>query len=345
MDATLWHSLATEDRPPLPPCPEGLLSKDPSLREAAIDQLEIDLLPTVLPHPAATDLSRRLTSLVRANAVRPAGSKTIAGVTAAFAAGKSTSVTHWAFGFYREEIAGVADPSYPVWEPEPGIRARLVPVVYLSLMSSAGVKELNAQILAFLGYPGEGVTRVTSARVITALRRHGVRVLIVDDVHMLRLTDRSSRLVLDYLKTLNSELGFLHGTILFVGPNLESTPIFDDPQIRARLRLFNIDPFEIESDEGRREWQEFLKGCESLLGQYLPKAAPGVLSSQQSAFIWFRCQGFVGDAATLLSGALISVLRRGGRTITREDLLDVPLSARAEDAQAELERRVRRKNT
>ncbi|GAA3877743.1 hypothetical protein GCM10022275_27880 [Tessaracoccus defluvii] len=44
---------------------------------------------------------------------------------------------------------------------------------------------------------GEGIARVTSARVNTALRRHGVRLLIVDDVHMLRLTERSGRQVLD----------------------------------------------------------------------------------------------------------------------------------------------------
>ncbi len=345
MDATLWHQLATAARPLLPPCPEGLRSKDPALREAAIDQLENGLPAAVLPHHAAAVLRQRLDSLVRTNSVRPAGSKTIGGVTAPFGAGKSTCVTNWAYAFYRNGIAAVADPVYPQWEPEAGLTARLVPVVYLSLISAAGRKELNAQILTFLGYPGEGTTRVTTGRVATALRRHGVQVLIVDDVHMLRLTEKSSREVLDSLKTLNAELGFVHGTVLLVGPTPESSPVFDDPQIRARLRLFDIDPFEITSVDGRREWQEFLKDCERLLAKYLPNITPGVLSSQQSTFIWFRCQGFIGDAATLLSGALVSALRRGGRSITREDLIGVPLSARADDAQAEIERRGRRKST
>lgn len=343
VDASQWHSLAMEGPSPWPDVPPGLTSTDSAERDAAIDNLEVELAATVLPYLPAADVGLQLSRLLRVNAARPAGSKTIAGVSAPFSAGKSTAITGWAFEHYRDAIKYVSNHAYPTWQPEPGVTARLVPVVYLSLLSSAGVKELNAQILTFLGYPGEGIARVTSARVNTALRRHGVKLLIVDDAHMLRVSDRSSRQVLDYLKTINSELGFLHGTMVFVGPDLEAAPIFEDPQIRARLRIFNLSPSEVISPEGRAKWQHFLNECETLLLPYLPSHdASGVFSSRNAAYIWHRTQGFVGDTTLLLCGAVINALRRGARTITRADLVDVPLSARAHDAQADLDRINRR---
>ncbi len=342
MDADQWHALAFARSNELPAVSDALSASDDEAREMAIDELEGEFAGIALPYPPAERVGTQLTRLIQMNSTKRAGSKTIAGVSAPFAAGKSTAITTWAFNLYRGWVSHVSNRSYPTWQPEPGITARLVPVVYLSLLSSAGVKELNAQILTFLGYPGEGIARVTSARVNTALRRHGVRLLIVDDAHMLRLTDQSSRLVLDYLKTLNSELGFLHGTMVFVGPELQSAPIFEDPQIRGRLRVFNLAPPEIASPEGRRSWQQFLKDYEVLLLPYLRTSQEGVFSSQHAAFIWHRTQGFIGDTTELLCAAVISSLRRGGRTVTREDLVEVPLSARAHDAQAELERLSRR---
>lgn len=337
MDVGQWHALAFNDAAELPEPSPDLSSRDDEVRQGAIDDLELALMGAVLPFPPAIAAGAELTRLIRANELRPAGSKTIAGLSAPFSAGKSTAVTSWAFRLYREWV-GEPTVQPPTWQPEPGVKARLVPVVYLSLLSSAGVKELNAQILSFLGYPGEGIARVTSARVITAMRRHGVRLLIVDDVHMLRLGDRTSRLVLDYLKTLNSELGFLHGTMVFVGPNLEAAEIFEDPQIRGRLRILNLEPPEVASENGRRTWQQFLHLCEEILLPYVSRAEAGTFSSKHAGYIWHRTQGFVGDTGTLLTGAVISCLRRGGRTITREDLVDIELSARALDAQLELER-------
>lgn len=337
MDVGQWHRLAFKDAAELPDPSPDLSSRNDVVRQAAIDDLERALMGVMLPFPPAIAVGAELTRLVRANEMRPAGSMTIAGLIAPFAAGKSTTVTSWAFQCYREWVGEpTAQPT--TWQPEPGVKARLVPVLYLSLVSSAGVKEVNGQILGFLGYPTEGTTRMTSARVTTAMRRHGVRLLIVDDIHMLRLSDRTSRLVLDYLKTLNSELGFLHGTMVLVGPDPEASAVFEDPQIRGRLRILSLEPLNVATEQGRRSWQQFLHGCEELLLPYLSKEERGTFSSKHAPYIWLRTQGFVGDTGTLLTGAVISCLRRGGRTVTRADLVDIKLSARASDAQCEFER-------
>ncbi len=146
------------------------------------------------PLPKAVSPSQSVTNaVVEDNAGAPPGSKTVVALTAPFAAGKSTAITGWAYEKHRLWTDTTTVDSVPVWELEPGMTANLVPVVHLSRVSSAGVKELNAPILGLLGYPGEGIARITTAKVTLALRRHRVRVLIVDDAHMLRPTDRTSR--------------------------------------------------------------------------------------------------------------------------------------------------------
>jgi hypothetical protein len=96
-----------------------------------------------------------------------------------------------------------------------------VPVVYVTLMASSSIKEINALILLYLGYPPEGLARTTTTRVLHALRMHGVQVVILDDAHMLRSTSAQGRAVLDYIKFLNTELGEINnGTVILVGAHL-----------------------------------------------------------------------------------------------------------------------------
>ncbi|MGO1383360.1 MAG: TniB family NTP-binding protein [Arachnia sp.] len=342
MDARLWHLQAKQAPTPLPVPVANFNRLSEAERDAAIMQLRAALSGLLLPSELSGSIAQQMSQVVDANYSGPPGSKTIISLTAPFAAGKSTLITSWARSRHLARTGSTAAVSMPTWAPDPGVVADLVPVVYLSLISAAGIKELNAQILTFLGYPGEGVARVTTSKVTQALRIHGVKVLILDDAHMLRLTDKSSRQVLDYLKSLNSELGFLHATMVLVGAELEHTPILDDPQIRGRLRLFTLSPAEISSLEGRRRWQRFLKSAEALLLPHLPTCPPTALSSQHASFIWQRSQGYLGDATALMCGGLLNALARRARTITLTDLEQVPLSQRAMDGQVQLSTRRRR---
>jgi hypothetical protein len=134
-----------------------------------------------------------------------------------------------------------------------------VPVVYVTLMASSSIKEINALILLYLGYPPEGLARTTTTRVLHALadarragRDPGRRPHA--PVHQ-----RQGRAVLDYIKFLNTELGEINnGTVILVGANLESTAILDDPQIRARLTTMTVDAFQISTIENKAAWQDLL---------------------------------------------------------------------------------------
>lgn len=254
-------------------------------------------------------------------------------------------VKRWGQARYRQWLNNNEHLSadLPTRSPAPNVTANLVPVVYITLIAGSKVKELNAQILTFLGYPSEGIARVTTTRVIRALSMHGARLLIIDDAHMLKASSVAGREVLDYLKFLNTELGELGGTLVLVGAHLTSGPILTDLQIEGRLRKLTFTPYSIDTRTGQGEWQAFLKGAEALLLRYLPNAASGAIANVHAAYVWKRTQGYIGDTARLLTEATFLTLKDGSKAITRCHLDAVALSARAEQGETEWHRRTQPK--
>jgi len=92
-----------------------------------------------------------------------------------------------------------------------------------------------------------------------------VRLVVVDDAHLLKMNRVGGREVLDYLKFLNTELGELHGTLVLVGAHLDGGPIVTDPQIEARLHLLHLHPFGIEAREEQVAWKRFLRDADATL--------------------------------------------------------------------------------
>lgn len=339
MDAVLWHRHANTLLPTAPPPAQAGGPPSPEYLQALTQHLRATHFAAV----ALDDVTSALSATVEANAQRPPGSKQILALTAPNAAGKSTLTKRWARARYLDAIGEQASsPGLPSWSPRPGYTAHLVPVVYINLIAGSRIKEINAQILTFLGYPGEGLTRVTTTRVVHALGMHQVRLVVVDDAHLLKMNRVGGREVLDYLKFLNTELGELHGTLVLVGAHLDGGPIVTDPQIEARLHLLHLRPFGIEAREEQVAWQRFLRDAETILLPYLPATPAGALSQEFAAYIWKRTQGYLGDTATLLTDATLHAVARG-TALTRADLAAVRLSERAEAAEKDWEARTRRK--
>jgi hypothetical protein len=201
-------------------------------------------------------------------------------------------------------------------------------------MSSSSIKEVNALILLYLGYPPEGLARTTTTRVLHALRMHGVRVVILDDAHMLRSTSVQGRAVLDYIKFVNTELGErANGTVILVGAELQSTAILDDPQIRARLTTLTVDAFQITTIQQKAAWQELLSTAEDRPMQHLPDSEPDLFVTRLAQHVWRRTQGFVGEVAKLVTGSVLDAVHGRRSVITHDDLDAVPLSDQSIDGQ------------
>jgi hypothetical protein len=337
VDARIWHEQATTAppvmRPPLPHAQLRALSAKE--RGRYLRRVEQSFERLVLPRAHTEPVQAGMDRVLRKNARQAPGAKRMIMLDAPFATGKSTMIKSWAQGLHRRWLGDQLTCERPTWRPEPGVTADLVPVVYATLRSASKVKEVNAQILAFLRYPTEGLTRVTTTKVVSALFTHGVRLLIIDDAHMLKTTSIIGRETLDYLKFLNSELGEAGGSMVLVGADLKNGALHADPQIEGRLQRFALTPYEITTVAGKTAWQAFLADAERILLPYLPGATPGLFARQHAPYLWLRTQGYVGDTAILLTEGLLTALA-ADTTLTREHLAAITLSERAHHAEADI---------
>lgn len=346
VDAHDWHRQATATPPPWPE-PVAFVDYDKMPREAQTDyfrRLAAAMNAQVLFSGPMTATQGYLDEVVGANRLRPPGAMQMVALTAPFSAGKSTLIKQWGFRLYREALGAHVEQDRPTWSPEAGVIADWCPVVYVTLMASSSIKEVNALILLYLGYPPEGLARTTTTRVLHALRMHGVRVVILDDAHMLRSTTAQGRAVLDYIKFINTELGErCNGTVILVGSHPECVAILDDPQIRARLTTMTVDAFQITTVDERAAWQELLQTAEERPLVHLPDAAPGLFVTGLAHHMWQRTQGFVGEVAKLVAGSVLDAFHDRRCVITRDHLDAVTLSERSIDGQVEAAARDRKK--
>ena len=343
MDAGAWHRAATAAGAPQPPrlTLDELAALSSAAREDHAGAVRDYLLGMRLAADPLIQLADAISDEVDINALTGPGAKRIVAVTAENTAGKSTLVRTWARVRYRRWVdpLSLASPEIPTWTPEPGMRAHHTPVVWVNLQADTKVKDFDVQVLRFFGYEPRGTIQALTSHMTDALRRHGVRVLVIDDVHWLRTTRVLGRAVLDHLKHVNTEIGEFGATLLLVGANLDGGDIVTDPQVAGRLRMLHLPTFTVDSDGGRLAWQQLLRRSESVLLPYLPAARPGLLANKLAGPIWKRTQGYLGDTAALLLRASAKAAVEGSWTVSRELLATIPLSKRAEEAEARGQRR------
>lgn len=332
MKAELWHSHAREEPYPQPEIHtlEELRAMSPAARRGVLRAQRLWMTSLQFDWPQQHRLHQMLTECVEDNEVLGHGAKEIFAVDAEYGVGKSTLVRQWAIRLYREAIGEAIDsPQIPVWEPRPGVHAHHVPLVWVNLASAANIKEFNTAILEYLGYPVSGTIRSMNLRVADALDRHRIRLLIIDDAHLLNTRPMQGHDVLDHIKHINTELGERDGTMILVGAQLDGHPILEDPQIGARLRYVPIGPMGIDTARERSQWQHFLYGIEQRILPYLPRAQPGLLAGQHAPRIWRRTQGYVGDVAELVRRAARAAAEDDRWTITVDHLENADLKERA----------------
>lgn len=333
MDAELWHHQATA---PMVAAPQPATAADLDAmnlvgRSTYADAVRAALRARRVSSPVHDATANAIDRALESAVLEPPGARTILALSAPYTAGKSTLIKSWAQDRYRTWVKATRS-TRPRWTPAPGITADLVPVCYLTLLSESRSKDLYTQILSFVGYPASGVERTLALRAVKALQTHGVRLVILDDAHMLRSTSVTGRATLNAVKHLNTELGEVGGVLMLVGAELSGGDVLSDPQIRGRLSEHTLAPYEVDTATGRARWQRFLKNCEDLLLPYLPDVEPGLFSSRLAGYLWRRTQGYVGDTTRLLIDATAAAIETGA-PLDRAILDPIWVSQRAQDAQ------------
>lgn len=343
MDARRWHRdcHATMVPEPVGLDWQGFEAMSTDSRTAYADQVRSWLRSRTILTPTLGAVAEALTEGETSNRESPPGAKTILAVSGPNGLGKSTLVRRWAASRYREWTSPVTERAVdglPVWHPDQYTECDIVPVCWVNLHAAARIKDLNSQILSYLGLPSDGVARVQTGRVLNACGRHRIRLLVIDDAHLLKSSQKVGREVLDHVKHLNTELGEMGATVVLIGANLMGGDLLEDPQIAARLDAHHLKPYAVVTVDERRRWQTLLAHEERVLAPYLPNLKTGMLHSELAGQLWKCSQGYLGDLALLLTESLRAALVDGTGRITIDHLNEVRLSARAASAKARLEK-------
>lgn len=277
-----------------------------------------------------------LRQLIEDNAEALTGTRDVALLTGDNVLGKSTLLYQLAFDLHRGYIAPHTDPeSCPERTIHRGRDGRHddwnvdhLPVLFLSLAAGTTVSKFNAQVIEALGYaPSFG----RSPAYLDLVERHGVRVIIVDDLHLLKASEKLGREALDHLKAVVTAVGELGVTVIFAGANLHTHPVMDDRQVTGRGYELRVQPYNADTRDGAVAWQRLLKEAGQHLLPYLPAAGPGLFQEDLPGLLLARSQGYMRDVVQLLRQSTILAIEEGAWTVTERHVNAVMLPKRAED--------------
>jgi hypothetical protein len=333
MDSQLWHDYCTAEVPEEPPplTVRQWKAMPDQQREAHIAQLSDWLANLFVQTDELTAIAATMSNLVGTNGSKARGAKLLPALTGKNYVGKSTLMMRWARTRYNQWTAGADrdERGRPIVRPARDCEADLCPVVWIDLPAAAQIKDVDGAILTFFNLPSEGVKRELSTSAISAVKRHKTRIVVFDDVHLLKTNWKGGRDVLDHVKHLNTKFGQLGATLILVGADLTGGALVNDPQIAARLRLKQFTPYEKDSAE-MRTWQAIVYQLEQQVLPHLPKGKPEMLFTKLAEELWHRTQGYLGDLTELVGTAALAAINDGTYNILLKHLDSVELSERAE---------------
>jgi hypothetical protein len=337
VDAHLWHEHCIKETPTEPPRLTVTQWNTLTDRQRSdhVDRLSRWLANVFVTTIEADEIYQKMTKTVRVNAYSPPGAKRLRALSGTNCVGKSTMMMRWARERYLEWTADAEQDDYghPIFRPASGCEADLYPIVWIDLRAAALIKDVVGEILDFFNLPSDGDTRHVSEAAIGAIRRHRTRVVVIDDVHLLKTNWKGGRDVLDYVKHFNTRLGKLGVSLVLIGANLEGSDLATDPQIASRLRLDHLQPYPCEPNDvdHMRRWQSIVRQLENRVLPHLPRGKPEMLFTKLAQELYDRSQGYIGDVTELITEATIEAIDDGTFRIQRKHLDRVELSMRAED--------------
>jgi hypothetical protein len=153
--------------------------------------------------------------------------------------------------------------------------------------------------------------------------------VLVDEIHNIRLATRSGAEASDQLKYLAERLP---ATFAYAGVEVEAQGLFAGArgrQIAGRFTVIPAAPFSYGTPAQRGTWQALIAAMETTLRlhQHAPGTLPGL-----AEFLYRRSGGMIGTLSQLIRGAAVLAIETGTEAITRDLLGAVPVDYAAERA-------------
>lgn len=278
----------------------------------------------------------RIRQLMADNTEALVGTRDIALITGPNVVGKSTFLLQLARGVHRENVDSHDPHKQPYRTVTTLIRGKPeeistphVPVVVVSLEAATTVAKFDELLVESFEYDKGASKR---ARYLDLLMRHGTRLLIVDDLHLLTVTESRGRQALDHLKAIMTAAGEYGITMVLAGADLHAHPVTDDPQVTGRAHELFIGPYRSDTDAHRHAWQTFLKEVTTVIAPHLPGMEPGALHERLPGLILPLTQGRTGAVANLIRHVTVHAINDGTWTVAEQHLQVAPRAKLLTDA-------------
>lgn len=272
--------------------------------------------------------------------------KSAAAIDAPPALGKSTVVNNFGRVFHQQRIAEAGE-----WLDQDRDVRRL-PVCHVTLTGRPTIKGLHMMILGFYAHPATAgilhrsmAGRDLARAAAECIERHDTRLVIVDDLHFLRMNTRDGVEVANQLKWLSNEY---NATFLFAGVALRQRGLVGEGQTGEgaamaqtfrRWTVLGLEPFTLTHKRGRDEWDRLLFGIDQAL--VLTDGRDGMLVDL-SRYLFARTTGNIGSLMDLIRRGASRAIRTGRERIDRELLDDIRIDEGAETERRELEAKLER---
>jgi hypothetical protein len=212
-----------------------------------------------------------------------------------------------------------------------------VPVVYLSVPDSVTPKQISLALARYLHIPvstGKHTKDDVDELVLTAIRRCGVQLLIIDDLHFLDCSQREGRASNDHIKYLANHAAC---TIVGTGVDLETSPLLSEgrgadrnTQTAGRFSHHRLQPFTVTTKQHAEQWIGVVATLEDALVLY--RHEHGSLARRHWRYLHERTGGSIAALHDLIRLAAIRAVRQDAEAVTRE-LLDTITSSYATERQ------------
>lgn len=284
--------------------------------------------------PQVKRILESLWDVLDANMQGPDRVKGAAVIDAPPALGKSTVANAFGREFHLQQI-GRHGPRL-----DDGSTLHL-PVCRVGFNGNMTTRALNEAILNFYAHPAADSAKNRSLRnrnlatvAADCVRRHGTRLIIVDDVHFLRIHTQEGVAVANELKWLANEYP---ATFLFTGVDMRETGLLTEgfargkaamSQTARRWTLLSLEPFAPPPLDGGKTWGSLLATIEAKL--VLADAREGMLRAE-SDYLFARSSGMIGSLFELIIRGAARAIRSGEENLSRKLLDSIQIDAAAED--------------
>ena len=344
-----WRAYVGYDSPPRPALPsfEDYRAMEPAARRRLNRERSRYHSALVLAWtPPVLSFEELIFERLEANEDAPAGARPGILIDGPATVGKSTLVKMIARKFERE-----LREDHPQ-RFAPDRLGDYVPVVYLSVPDSVTPKQISLALARYLHVPVRpaGTKDDIDELVLKAIRRAGVQLLIIDDLHFLDCSQREGRASNDHIKYLANHASC---TIVGTGVDLQHSPLLSEgrgggfnTQTAGRFSHHLLRPFALDSKDQAEQWIGVVQTLEQAVVLYHHE--PGSLARQHWRYLHERTAGSIAALHDLIRLAAVRAVRRGIESLNRELLDSITMSYASEVQYAKVidaQRKQRRRTT